>query len=53
MVLREGDVKISADMPAKLWKAARVRAIQNGETLREMLIRLLERELGTKKGRKA
>lgn len=45
---KEGHVKTTVDLPEKLWKAAKIRAMEERSDLRSIIIRSLEAYL--KKG---
>ena len=42
---RRGAVMVTAEVPPELRKALRMRALENGETVRDLIVRALEREL--------
>lgn len=49
---REGDtVKTTIDLPAELWRAAKIRALDDRRDFREVVIAALEAFLGKQTGR--
>ena len=43
--------KISINFPRQLWKKLRVKAVEEDTTVTQILVRLVERDLGNKKGK--